>query len=129
MLTIRNLSKSYRYADARQNVLQGLDFDMGASSSVALLGESGSGKSTLLHLIAGLDRADGGEIYFNGQALHAAAEANDSEFLSTRIALHRSPALQLAGPRAVELAETSIERIAHLDLYSCFPSSVEVAAS
>jgi putative ABC transport system ATP-binding protein len=75
MLTIRNLCKSYRYADSRQHVLQGIDFDMRASSSVALLGESGSGKSTLLHLIAGLDRADSGEIHFNGQALHSATEA------------------------------------------------------
>ena len=61
-----NLCKSYRYAEARQNVLEQLDLTMAASSSVALLGESGSGKSTLLHLIAGLDRPISGEIHFDG---------------------------------------------------------------
>ena len=87
MLKIRNLSKSYRYAEARQHVLQGLDFDMGTSSSVALLGESGSGKSTLLHLIAGLDRPDSGEIHFNGQALHAAAEAELAALRRSQLSL------------------------------------------
>jgi putative ABC transport system ATP-binding protein len=75
MLAIKNLSKSYRYADARQSVLEQLDFEMAASSSVALLGESGSGKSTLLHLIAGLDPVDQGEINFDGHAIHAAPES------------------------------------------------------
>ena len=83
MLSIKNLSKSYRYAETRQSVLNQLEFDMAASTSVALLGESGSGKSTLLHLIAGLDRADSGEILFAGQALHSATE-------STLAALRRS---------------------------------------
>ncbi len=83
MLSIKNLSKSYRYANARQSVLNQLEFDMAPSTSVALLGESGSGKSTLLHLIAGLDRPDSGEILFTGQALHSASE-------STLAALRRS---------------------------------------
>jgi putative ABC transport system ATP-binding protein len=83
MLSIKNLSKSYRYADARQSVLDHLEFDMAESTSVALLGESGSGKSTLLHLIAGLDRPDSGEILFAGEALHTASE-------STLAALRRS---------------------------------------
>jgi putative ABC transport system ATP-binding protein len=75
MLSIANLSKSYRYADVSQPVLVGLDFDMAAASSVALLGESGSGKSTLLHLIAGLDRPDEGEIRFADHRVHAESES------------------------------------------------------
>jgi len=75
MLSIRNLYKSYAFADSRQSVLQGLDFDMEPSTSVALRGESGSGKSTLLHLIAGLDRPDSGEIHFDGRAVHAMPES------------------------------------------------------
>ena len=75
MLEINKLCKSYSYADARQDVLQELDFAMSASSSVALLGDSGSGKSTLLHLIAGLERPDSGEILFDGQRMHAESES------------------------------------------------------
>jgi len=60
--------------------------------------------------------------------LHAATEANDSNFLSTRAELHRSPALRLAGARALALAGRAASEIDHFDLYSCFPSAVQVAA-
>ena len=87
MLSIKNLSKSYRYADARQSVLDQLEFDMAASTSVALLGESGSGKSTLLHLIAGLDRPDSGEIMFAGEALHSASESSLAALRRSQLSL------------------------------------------
>ena len=74
MLSIKNLCKSYHYADVRQDVLHQLEFEMSTASSVALLGESGSGKSTLLHLIAGLDRPDSGEIDFVGYRVHSEPE-------------------------------------------------------
>jgi acetyl-CoA C-acetyltransferase len=61
--------------------------------------------------------------------LHAATEANDSSFLSTRDEFHRSPAIRLAGARLLELAGRSIGDIDHVDLYSCFPSAVQVSAS
>lgn len=61
--------------------------------------------------------------------LHAAAEANDSNFLSTRMDFHRSPAVRIAGERVLELAGRSADEIDHFDLYSCFPSSVELAAA
>jgi putative ABC transport system ATP-binding protein len=48
---------------------------MQPASSVALLGESGSGKSTLLHLIAGLDKAQSGDIEFAGQQLSSLNES------------------------------------------------------
>jgi acetyl-CoA C-acetyltransferase len=61
--------------------------------------------------------------------LQAATEANDSNFLSTRPEFHRSPAIRIAGARALELAGKTIAEIEHLDLYSCFPSSVQVSAT
>ena len=60
--------------------------------------------------------------------LHAATEANDDLFLSNRQEFHRSPAVRIAGNRLLELAEKNIEEINYFDLYSCFPSSVQVAA-
>jgi putative ABC transport system ATP-binding protein len=87
MLSIKNLYKSYAFADTRQDVLQGLDFDMGPASSVALRGESGSGKSTLLHLIAGLDRPDSGEIHFAGEAIHSAPESRLAALRRSRLSL------------------------------------------
>lgn len=59
----------------------------------------------------------------------AATDAHDALLLSHRAELHRSPAIRIAGARALELAERDLGEVAHLDLYSCFPSSVEVAAA
>ena len=61
--------------------------------------------------------------------LHAATEAGDSDYASTRADFHRSPAMRIAGARALELAGKTIPEIAHVDLYSCFPSAVQIAAS
>ena len=69
LLNIRNLTKTYRSAGEQVAVLRGVNLDIAAGERVALTGESGSGKSTLLHLIAGLDRADGGEIRFAGASI------------------------------------------------------------
>ncbi|MCP3687220.1 MAG: ABC transporter ATP-binding protein [Gammaproteobacteria bacterium] len=62
MLSISQLSKSFRQPEGNMLVFDQLDFNMEPATSVALLGESGSGKSTLLHLIAGLDCVDSGQI-------------------------------------------------------------------
>lgn len=87
MLTITNLSRSYQFAESRQDVLQQLEFEMAASSSVALLGESGSGKSTLLHLIAGLERPDDGEILFCGHRIQLESESKLAELRRSQLSL------------------------------------------
>jgi acetyl-CoA C-acetyltransferase len=59
--------------------------------------------------------------------LHAGADAHDHFFVSERDDLCSSPAIRLAGARALELAGVGVEAIQHLDVYSCFPSAVQVA--
>mgnify|MGYP000190076404 CR=1 FL=1 len=67
MLKIQNVSKSYATPQGPLAVLKGIDLELAAGKSMALMGESGSGKSTLLHLIAGLDSADNGSIMIDGE--------------------------------------------------------------
>ena len=57
------------------------------------------------------------------------ADANDHWFISQRAELHRSPAIRLAGAAALELAGLGIDDIGAVDLYSCFPVVVQVAAA
>ncbi len=80
LLTLSNISKSYRTVEGSVAVLKGIDLSVDAGESVALTGESGSGKSTLLHLSGGLDRADGGSIVVDGRDITALDEAGRAHY-------------------------------------------------
>jgi iron(III) transport system ATP-binding protein len=56
-----------------QPVLRGVDLAVPAGSFTAILGSSGSGKTTLLRIVAGFERADGGEIRIGGELVDDAA--------------------------------------------------------
>ena len=87
VLSVRNLTKTYRSAGEQVAVLRGVNLDIAAGERVALTGESGSGKSTLLHLIAGLDRADGGEIKLDGTTVGELTDAGRAELRRDRLGL------------------------------------------
>ncbi len=87
VLTVSAVSKSYPSAEGRVPVLAGVSLELAAGESLALTGESGSGKSTLLHLIAGLDRADAGEIAVAGVALSGLEDAARAGLRRDRIGL------------------------------------------
>jgi putative ABC transport system ATP-binding protein len=87
VLSVRNLTKTYRTAGEEIAVLRGVDLDIAAGERVALTGESGSGKSTLLHLIAGLDAADGGEIRLNGEDVANLSDAGRAALRRDRLGL------------------------------------------
>jgi putative ABC transport system ATP-binding protein len=87
MLSIRNLTKSYRSAGEQVAVLRGLHLDIAPGESVALTGESGSGKSTLLHLIAGLDQADSGEIRLGETLVSGLSDAGRAALRRDRLGL------------------------------------------
>ncbi|HLJ00711.1 MAG TPA: ABC transporter ATP-binding protein [Bradyrhizobium sp.] len=87
VLCVRNLTKAYSAAGERVSVLRGVHLSLAAGERVALTGESGSGKSTLLHLIAGLDRADGGEIDFAGTPLSSLNESHLAALRRDRLGL------------------------------------------
>jgi acetyl-CoA C-acetyltransferase len=60
---------------------------------------------------------------------HAGTDAHDHTFVSNRDDLRSSPAIRLAGRRVLELAGIGVDDLAFVDLYSCFPSAVQVAAA
>jgi len=59
----------------------------------------------------------------------AGTDAHDTAFVSNRGDLHSSPAIRAAGRTALELAGVGVDDLAHVDLYSCFPSAVEIGAA
>jgi ABC-type multidrug transport system fused ATPase/permease subunit len=56
----------FRHQGSQLDVLQGVDIEIGAGSSVALVGESGAGKSTIVDLLLGLQRPVRGRVTVDG---------------------------------------------------------------
>lgn len=65
MIQIRNLSKSF----GKNEVLKGLDLDIGKGGISAILGPNGSGKTTLIKSVLGLVIPDSGSITFQEQEI------------------------------------------------------------
>jgi len=85
LLEVKGLSKSYLEAGQRRPILRQVDLQIQPGEFVALLGSSGSGKSTFLNLISGIDLADEGEIWLQGQNLVAMNEAERTLFRRNHI--------------------------------------------
>lgn len=60
---------------------------------------------------------------------YAGTDAHDTYAIGERAEFHTSPAIRIAGRRALELAGAGIDDIDLVDVYSCFPSAVQVAAN
>lgn len=60
--------------------------------------------------------------------LHGCADAADLWYPLERQDYHSSPAIRLTGEQALDMAGVTLDDIDIIDLYSCFPSAVEVAA-
>lgn len=66
VIAARNVTLELGQADARVQILRGIDLDVAAGERLALLGPSGSGKSSLMAVLSGLERASGGTIHVAG---------------------------------------------------------------
>ncbi len=71
MLEIKNVHKRFE----NQDVLKGIDLEVSKGDVVAILGPSGSGKTTFLRCVNFLERADEGELVFDGRkySMHSAS--------------------------------------------------------
>jgi putative ABC transport system ATP-binding protein len=75
VLRARGLRKEHGRGEGLVRAVDGVDLDVGAGETVAVMGPSGCGKSTLLHLLGGLDRPSGGEVWLNGGRIDDVGES------------------------------------------------------
>jgi sulfate transport system ATP-binding protein len=118
-IEVRHLSKHF----GSTVVCDHLDLHIPSGELVALLGPSGSGKTTLLRIIAGLEQADAGSVYFHGEdATGASVRERQVGFVFQHYALfnHMTIFENVAfglrvRPRATRPSEREIrERVMHL---------------
>jgi putative ABC transport system ATP-binding protein len=74
LVRMSDLRKVFRRDSTEVVALDSIDLEIHAGDFISLMGPSGSGKSTLLNIIAGVDRATGGEVEILGEAVGALSE-------------------------------------------------------
>jgi putative ABC transport system ATP-binding protein len=85
IVTIRDLNKSYRRGNQTVPVLQYITFSICDGEFLALMGPSGSGKSTLLNILAGIDKADSGEVIIGGVNIASLSESELAQWRAIHV--------------------------------------------
>jgi putative ABC transport system ATP-binding protein len=75
VISLRNVTKSYKTPAGDFGALNGVDLEIGAGEYVAIAGKSGSGKSTLLNMAGGIDRPTSGSITVAGTEIQKLKES------------------------------------------------------
>ncbi len=68
-IRLTDVTRTFRLGARRVKALRGVSFELDEPGFYSIMGPSGSGKSTLLHLLAALDRPDGGTIEVAGKRI------------------------------------------------------------
>ncbi|MEK7804899.1 MAG: ATP-binding cassette domain-containing protein, partial [Planctomycetota bacterium] len=71
-LCIRHVSKSFKSVNGSAHVLEDINLEIREGEFVCIVGPSGCGKTTLLNIVAGLEKADSGEVWSNGHKVNGA---------------------------------------------------------
>ena len=90
-LSARGLQKRYGTGAGLVRAVDDVDLDIAAGETVAVMGPSGCGKSTLLHLLGGLDRPSGGEVWLNGRRVDGLSERALARIRRTEVGLTVCP--------------------------------------
>lgn len=86
-LILKDVRKGFHQGETEIQVLKGLNVTIEPGQVVSVVGQSGSGKSTLLSILAGLERADRGEILVDNINLTPMTEQQMTLFRAQNIAV------------------------------------------
>ena len=74
VLRTRGLDKEYGQGEGLVHALDAVALEVSTGETLAVMGPSGCGKSTLLHLLGGLERPSGGEVWLGGRRIDELSE-------------------------------------------------------
>ncbi|SEQ81375.1 lipoprotein-releasing ABC transporter ATP-binding protein LolD [Giesbergeria anulus] len=128
VLQAKGLSKRFSEGRLDVTVLQGVDLEVHAGQTLAIVGASGSGKSTLLHLLGALDSPTAGSVHLLGQNLAECSAAQQGQLRNQHLGFvyqfhHLLPEFSALENVAMPL------RIRRLPLAECDRQAAQMLAS
>ena len=87
LVRLTGVHRAFGRKGSIRKVLRGVDLEITRGELVCLTGRSGAGKTTLLHIVAGLERADEGEVMLDGQALNRLSESGRARLRARSIGI------------------------------------------
>jgi lipoprotein-releasing system ATP-binding protein len=87
LISANNLIKSYQNNKMKLEVLRSVSLDIIKDQISVIIGASGAGKSTLLHMLAGLDRPDSGNVYYNEKDIFKFGDDKLARFRNKNVGL------------------------------------------
>jgi lipoprotein-releasing system ATP-binding protein len=85
LLEVSDLCKSFGSNAGKVEVLKGINLNVAAGETIALVGSSGAGKSTLLHILGTLDRPTSGKVQFDGNDVFQTSDKVLAHFRNSSI--------------------------------------------
>ena len=67
MISLKNITKSFKLGDNEIEILHGINLEIKKGEFIAIIGQSGSGKSTLMNILGCLDSPSGGQYLLDGK--------------------------------------------------------------
>jgi putative ABC transport system ATP-binding protein/lipoprotein-releasing system ATP-binding protein len=85
LLRATNLKRSFRIGRRSIDVLRGISLEVAGGECVFLCGASGAGKTTLLYTLAGLERPEAGEVFFESTSVYGIGGSRLARLRNTRM--------------------------------------------
>jgi putative ABC transport system ATP-binding protein/lipoprotein-releasing system ATP-binding protein len=85
LLRATNLKRSFKIGRRSIDVLRGISLEVAAGECVFLCGASGAGKTTLLYTLAGLERPEAGEVFFESTSVYGIGGSRLAHLRNTRM--------------------------------------------
>ena len=85
IVVAKNVHKTYDTGRIQVKALKGVDVEIGTGEMVAIMGPSGCGKTTLLNCLSGLDDLTEGQVFIEGQDVHAMKDNPRTEYRAEKM--------------------------------------------